>query len=42
MRAMGRNARATYEERFTPEKNYGQLMDIYEDAIAMYRYKVAV
>jgi glycosyltransferase involved in cell wall biosynthesis len=34
MRAMGENARRTYEGRFTPERNYAQLAAIYEDAIA--------
>ena len=42
MRAMGRNARAKYEACFTPERNYEQLMAIYEDAIAMHRFKIAV
>ena len=30
---MGRNARALYEERFTPERNYRQLTAIYRDVI---------
>lgn len=34
MAAMGRNARAQYEAEFTAERNYQQLMAIYEDAIA--------
>ena len=33
MAAMGRNARALYEERFTPERNYRQLTAIYRDVI---------
>lgn len=33
MRAMGANAREKYEAQFTPEKNYRQLMHIYEDAV---------
>lgn len=33
MAAMGRKARAHYEAEFTAERNYGQLMAIYEDAI---------
>ena len=34
MRRMGENARAEYEEKYTPEKNYRQLMAIYEEGIA--------
>jgi len=30
---MGANARAEYEARYTPERNYELLMDIYEQAI---------
>ncbi len=30
--AMGRNARAIYEQRYTAERNYAQLMAIYEQA----------
>lgn len=33
MTAMGRNARALYEGRFTPERNYQQLTAIYRDVI---------
>lgn len=33
MRRMGTNARRIYEERYTPENNYRQLMAIYEEAI---------
>jgi glycosyltransferase involved in cell wall biosynthesis len=33
MRRMGANARAEYEARFTPQKNYWQMMTIYGDAI---------
>jgi glycosyltransferase involved in cell wall biosynthesis len=33
MATMGRNARARYEERFTPERNYQQLTAIYRDVI---------
>lgn len=33
MAEMGRNARATYEDKYTPEQNYRQLMAIYYDAI---------
>jgi glycosyltransferase involved in cell wall biosynthesis len=33
MRRMGENARAEYEAKYTPEKNYQQLMTIYQDAI---------
>jgi glycosyltransferase involved in cell wall biosynthesis len=42
MRVMGENARAVYEARFTPRENYGQLMAIYEEALAAVRLKVAV
>jgi glycosyltransferase involved in cell wall biosynthesis len=34
MAQMGRNARILYEAEFTAERNYQQLMAIYEDAIA--------
>lgn len=37
MAAMGRAARAEYEDKYTPERNYEQLIDIYEDAIAAHR-----
>ena len=37
MAEMGRNARALYEAEFTAERNYQQLMAIYEDAIAEVR-----
>ncbi len=30
---MGENARATYLEKYTSEKNYKMLMDIYQQAI---------
>jgi glycosyltransferase involved in cell wall biosynthesis len=33
MRAMGGHARSVYEARFSPERNYEQLMAIYADAI---------
>jgi len=33
MRAMGERARAEYEAKYTPEKNYWQLMTIYDEAI---------
>lgn len=32
-RRMGLNARAEYERKYTPERNYEMLMDIYEQAI---------
>jgi glycosyltransferase involved in cell wall biosynthesis len=32
MNRMGRNARAEYEAKYTPEKNYNMLMKIYEQA----------
>jgi len=34
-RRMGENARREYEEKYTPEKNYQILMDIYEKVLAM-------
>jgi len=36
-RRMGENARRVYEEKYTPERNYKMLMEIYEKAIAMHR-----
>jgi glycosyltransferase involved in cell wall biosynthesis len=42
MRAMGANARTRYEENFTPDRNYRQLADIYRDAIAEMKFRVAV
>lgn len=41
MRAMGQNARAEYEAKYTPEKNYERLMEIYENAMAEMRTGVA-
>ncbi|BCL60060.1 hypothetical protein DGMP_07530 [Desulfomarina profundi] len=32
-RQMGQNARQVYEEKYTPEKNYEMLMDVYHQAI---------
>lgn len=40
MAAMGRKARAQYEAEFTAERNYAQLMAIYEDAISANNNKV--
>lgn len=37
MAAMGRNARAEYEAKYTPEKNYQILLSIYEEAIVAAR-----
>jgi glycosyltransferase involved in cell wall biosynthesis len=37
MEAMGRSARAEYEVKYTPERNYPILMDIYQRAIDSYR-----
>ena len=34
MNAMGRIARAEYEAKYTPERNYPMLMDIYQRALA--------
>lgn len=39
MMRMGRAARAEYEAKYTPERNYELLMDIYEDAISTLRRK---
>ena len=39
MAQMGRNARALYEAEFTAERNYQQLMAIYQDAIAEVKEK---
>jgi glycosyltransferase involved in cell wall biosynthesis len=39
---MGANARAEYDARFTPERNYEQLVAIYENVIADRRMPVAV
>lgn len=36
-RRMGENARKEYEEKYTPEKNYQQLMAIYQDVIEEYK-----
>ena len=33
MRRMGENARRIYEDRYTPEVNYRQLMAIYDEAV---------
>jgi glycosyltransferase involved in cell wall biosynthesis len=41
MAAMGRNARKQYEAEFTAERNYQQLMAIYESAIAEVKSGVA-
>jgi glycosyltransferase involved in cell wall biosynthesis len=30
---MGQNARREYEEKYTPDKNYKLLLNIYEDAL---------
>jgi glycosyltransferase involved in cell wall biosynthesis len=35
------HARAEYERLYTPQRNYGQLMDIYERAIAAHRSRAA-
>jgi glycosyltransferase involved in cell wall biosynthesis len=37
MKRMGQAARAEYEEKYTPERNYETLMNIYEDVIATRR-----
>lgn len=41
MREMGANARAEYEARFTPQRNYEQLMDIYAEALSALRPRAA-
>jgi glycosyltransferase involved in cell wall biosynthesis len=41
MRAMGLNARAQYEQRYSPQRNYEELMRIYEDAIGDFRLGAA-
>jgi len=35
MARMGRQARLDYEARFTPERNHGQLLEIYRQAMAV-------
>jgi glycosyltransferase involved in cell wall biosynthesis len=40
MMRMGQAARAEYEARYTPERNYAMLMDIYEDAISLLHRKL--
>ena len=42
MRAMGENARAVYEARYTPQENYRLLTGIYEEALGAVRLRVAV
>lgn len=37
---MGKNARKVYEEKYTPEKNYHLLMDIYKNAISYAQNKL--
>lgn len=41
MAEMGRNARALYEAEYTAERNYRQLMAIYQDAISEVKGKAA-
>jgi glycosyltransferase involved in cell wall biosynthesis len=41
MRRMGDNARREYEEKYTPERNYAMLMDIYHQAIDHARSRTA-
>lgn len=33
MAEMGKNARREYEDKYTPEKNYEMLMEIYQKAL---------
>jgi len=42
MRVMGENARETYESKFTPDRNYAQLMEIYGYAVAETQFKAAI
>lgn len=42
MLEMGKRARAEYETKFTPEKNYLELMNIYEEAIEAIRAQSGV
>jgi len=37
MQEMGRNARADYLDKYTPERNFEQLMAIYRDVLATRR-----
>lgn len=39
---MGREARAQYEAKYTAERNYPTLMEIYERAIAIHKGRVKV
>ena len=41
MREMGANARALYEQRYSPQRNYEQLMAVYADAGAALRTREA-
>jgi len=41
MREMGANARATYVARFSPQRNYAQLMNIYHDAVDAFHARAA-
>ena len=40
IRRMGRNARKIYEEKYAPEVNYRQFMDIYTGAIEENRGRI--
>lgn len=42
MRAMGRNGRAEYEAKYSSERNYTMLMDIYRRALAAYGRAVPI
>ena len=33
LREMGMNARKEYENKYTPEKNFQMIMDIYQEAV---------
>jgi glycosyltransferase involved in cell wall biosynthesis len=41
MRRMGEAARREYEQKYTPERNYQMLMDIYQQAIEHRRSRSA-
>jgi len=41
MREMGANARTAYEKHFSPQRNYEQLMVIYDDALGAFEARAA-
>jgi len=42
MAAMGRAARAEYEAKYTPERNYAMLMGIYDRTLETYERSVSM